>query len=77
MTFFCRPLYLLIALGLIVILVLELPGIWKTIMGGETADDPDWGKWNLVGLSIVAIIGIAIFLIFAFTHVDGLGTFGC
>ena len=58
----CNPIYLLLALCLMMFVILALPKIWQTITGSEAASKYDWNKMVLIGLALIALLSLALFL---------------
>lgn len=77
MRIFCNPPIVLLVLALLILLVIAAPVVWRYFESDETKWDYDTSTWVLRGLSIVAVGGIVLFLIFTFSHVGGLGALGC
>ncbi len=77
MRIFCNPPFVLLVLALVILLVIAAPVVWRYFEAEGTPRDYDTSAWILVGLSIVAVVGIVLFVIFTFSHVGGLGALGC
>jgi uncharacterized membrane protein len=78
MNIFCRPLIALPVLVLLIAFVLLYPTLWQSrAQDDEGAENYDSGKWVLIGLSLVAVISMGVFLIFAFTGASGFLGLGC